>query len=208
MLAVGTEITVTARERVARLSLSMVEAMSHVLIAALARGEVDYILCYDVPDSPGVQRTALLQDDLVLVTPPRARAGQPVPLSEVLEEPLAMPEPGDSVRTAVARAASDLGLRLQVAFEVRSIPAMKSLIQRGVASSILPFASVLEEVRQGTLQVRPIVMPSVRRTLFLARAVQAGPFRHAAAFRAIIEAAMRSLLSELGPLGHRIAGAA
>ena len=50
--------------------LSIVEAMSHVLIESLARGEVDLILCYDVPDLPQFSRTALLQDDLVLVTQP------------------------------------------------------------------------------------------------------------------------------------------
>lgn len=204
MLAVGTEVTVTAREQVPGLSLSMVEAMSHVLIGALPRGECDYILCYDVPDLPGVHRTALLQDDLVLVTRPGPLAGRPVPLAEALDETLAMPEAGDSVRTAVARAAGDLGLRLQVAFEVRSIPAMKGLVQRGVAASILPYASVLEEVRGGTLQARPIVMPSVRRTLFLARASQAGPFRHDAALRTIIDAAITSLLSALGPLGQAL----
>ena len=204
MLAVGTEITVTVRQQIPRLSLSMVEAMSHVLVDALARGEVDYILCYDVAESPAVHRSALLQDDLVLVTRPGRLAGRPVPLAEALDESLAMPEAGDSVRTSVARAASDLGVRLRVAFEVRSIPAMKSLVQRGVAASILPYASVLEEVRTGALQARPIVMPSVRRTLFLAQTRQAGPFRHEAAFRAVIDASMTSLLSQLGSLGHRL----
>ena len=52
MLIVGTEIALTARERLPQVSLSLVEAMSHVLAETLTRGETDFILCYDVPDLP------------------------------------------------------------------------------------------------------------------------------------------------------------
>jgi LysR family transcriptional regulator, nitrogen assimilation regulatory protein len=70
MLSCGTEIALTAREQLPHVAFSMVEAMSHVLIDSLTRGETDFILCYDVPDLPQLSRTALLQDDLVLVTLP------------------------------------------------------------------------------------------------------------------------------------------
>ncbi len=110
-------------------------------------------------------RTAILQDDLVLVTLPGDTPGQPVPFAEVLDQTLAMPEEGDTVRTAVARAARDMGRELKVAYEVRSIPAMKNLVSRGAAASILPYFSVIDEVRDGKLDARQIVSPSVRRTL-------------------------------------------
>ena len=84
--------------------------MSHVLIEALSRGDVDFILCYDVPDLPRFSRTALLQDDLVLVTLPGPGKGQPIAFVDALEESLAMPEEGDTVRSAVTRAARELGL--------------------------------------------------------------------------------------------------
>src|SRR4051794_16427670 len=99
MLVCGTEIAMAVREQLPTVFLSIVEAMSHVLVETLERGEVDFILCYDVPDLPQFSRTALLQDDLVLVTPPRGGNGQPIALVEALEESIAMPEEGDSVRT-------------------------------------------------------------------------------------------------------------
>ena len=71
MLIVGTEIVLTARERLPQVSLSLVEAMSHVLAETLTRGEADFILCYDVPDLPQFSRIPILQDDLVLVTLPQ-----------------------------------------------------------------------------------------------------------------------------------------
>jgi hypothetical protein len=43
--------------------------------------------------------------DLVLVTLPGPRKGEPIALVEALEDSLAMPEEGDTVRTLVARTA-------------------------------------------------------------------------------------------------------
>lgn len=62
--------------------LSIVEAMSHVLIDTLSGGEAGFILCYDVPDLPQFSRTALLQDDPVAVTQPRAGNGRPIAFVE------------------------------------------------------------------------------------------------------------------------------
>jgi LysR family nitrogen assimilation transcriptional regulator len=202
MMIVGTEIALTAREQLPYVSLSLVEAMSHVLAETLARGEVDFILCYDVPDLPQFTRTAILQDDLVLVTLPGEDPGQPVPFAEVLDHVLAMPEDGDTVRTAVARAARDMQRELKVAYEVRSIPAMKNLVARGAAASVLPFFSVIDEVREGKLDARQIVTPSIRRTLFLASSRQRSPLQNEAGLTNAIRSSLRIVTDALGPLAH------
>lgn len=202
MMIVGTEIALTAREQLPHVSLSLVEAMSHVLAETLARGEVDFILCYDVPELPQFTRTAILQDDLVLVTLPGDTPGQPVPFTEVLDQTLAMPEEGDTVRTAVARAASDMGRELKVAYEVRSIPAMKNFVSRGAAASVLPYFSVIDEVRDGKLDARQIVSPSVRRTLFLASSRQRKPLKNEAGLTSAIRSSLRIVIDALGPLAH------
>jgi LysR family transcriptional regulator, nitrogen assimilation regulatory protein len=204
MLVAGTDLALTVRESLPQAMLSMVEAMSHVLVEMLARGEVDFILCYDVPDLPNVTRTALLQDDLVLVRLPGPRKHEPVAFVDALEEPLAMPEEGDTVRTAVTRAARDLGRELKVAYEVRSISAMKSLVGRGAAASVLPLFSVLDEVKAGTLEARPIIMPSIRRTLFLASSSQRGPFRHEGDLHGAVRTSLKGMIEALGPLAHQL----
>jgi LysR family nitrogen assimilation transcriptional regulator len=202
MLTVGTEIAVTVREQLPQVLLSVVEAMSHVLIDNLAREEVDFILCYDVPDQPQFYRTALLQDDLVLATPPGPRQGEPIAFVEVLEERLAMPEPGDSVRALVTRTARELGLELNITYEMRSISAMKNLVIRGAASSILPYFAVLDEVRAGKLDARPITMPALRRTLFLAGSNQRGLFKNEAGLSGAVRSSLTGLIDVLGPLAH------
>lgn len=202
MLVCGTEIAMTVREQLPNVFLSIVEAMSHVLIDTLARAEADFILCYDVPDLPQFSRTALLQDDLVLVTPPRDGNGKPIAFVDALDESIAMPEEGDSVRTVVTRTARDLGLELKVAYEVRSISAMKSLVMRGVASSVLPYFAVLDEVRAGKLDARPISMPAIKRTLFLASSKQRGPFKNEAGLTGAVRSSLTGLLEALGPLAQ------
>ena len=202
MLTVGPQIAVTVREELPQVFLGLVEEMSHVLAEQLSRGEVDFILCYDVPDLPQFSRTALLQDDLVLATLPGPRKAEPIAFADALEESLAMPEEGDTVRVAVTRAARELGLEVKIAYEVRSISAMKNLVSRGAAASILPYASVLDEVRSGKLDACPIVMPAIRRTLFLASSKQRGPFRNEAGLTKAVRSSLQDLLEALGPLGH------
>lgn len=201
MPIVGAELAVHVREHLPQVMLSLVEDMSHVLIERLGRDEIDVILCYDVPDLPHLTRTALLQDDLVLVTEPRGQEKPgAIPLVEALEETLAMPEEGDSIRAAVTKAARDLGVEVKVDYEVRSITAMKQLAARGAASSILPYFSVLDEVREGKLEARPITMPTIRRTLFLAMSRQRGPLANEVGLSGAVRTSLGPLVAALGPL--------
>ncbi|MGE0315144.1 MAG: LysR substrate-binding domain-containing protein [Lautropia sp.] len=202
MGVIGPELAVDARDRIPHLFLGLVEEMSHRLVEALRRGELDLILAYDVPDAPQFARTALMQDDLVLATPPGPRRGEPVAFAAALEERIAMPEAGDSVRELVVRTARDLGLDLDIGYEVRSIGAIKRLVQRGAAAGILPYASIHEEVCDGSLDARPIVAPQLRRTLFLARAASQAPFRNELALTSVVRDALGRLSDVLGPLAH------
>jgi LysR family nitrogen assimilation transcriptional regulator len=202
MAITGTELALTVREHLPQIFLSMVEEFSHVLVEMLMRQEIDFILCYDVPDLPQFSRIALLQEDFVLVTPPGLRKENVVTFAESLEHSLALPEPSNAVRSSVARLARDLGLELKVAYEVRSISAMKSLASRGMASTILPYSLVLDEVRAGKLDAYPIVTPAVRHTLFLASSTQHGPFRNEAGLTGAVRSSLKGFLEALGPLAE------
>ena len=202
MAIVGTEIILTVRKQLPQVFLNVVEGMSHVLFDTLARGDVDFILCYDVPDLPQFSRTALLQDDLVLVTLPGPRKGEPVAFVEVLEETLALSGLGDTVAAALERTARELGLDFKPDFDVGSVSAQKNLVLRGAASSVMPYHAVIDEVRAGTLDARPITMPAIRRTLFLTSSKQQGPLRNEAGLTGAIRSSLGGLLDGLGPLGH------
>lgn len=202
MLVLGAEIAVMARERVPHVFLGLSEAMSHVLADSLLRGELDMALGYDMPDVPQLERTPLLEEDLVFVTLPTDAAAASIPFADVIEEGLILPEQGDTVRNQVTRAAQAIGVQPNIAFEVRSIPAMKSLILRGAGSGILPYAAVLSEVREGRLLARRLTAPALRRCLYLAvRSGTASP-RNAVALRALVRESLHALIATLGPLAH------
>jgi LysR family nitrogen assimilation transcriptional regulator len=95
-----------------------------------------------------------------------------------------------------------MGLELTVTYEVRSISAMKNLALKGMAGSVLPFASVSEEVRSGQLDARPIAMPPIRRTLYLVSPSQGPELRSDAAVTVAVRESVAILLELLGPLAH------
>jgi LysR family nitrogen assimilation transcriptional regulator len=84
--------------------------------------------------------------------------------------------------------------------EIRSIPGIKSLILRGAAMGVLPYGTVLAEVREGRLGTRPIVQPTLRRTLFLASA--GGRLASELALIGVLQETLRALAREMGQLGH------
>lgn len=202
MLTVGPDLAMRVAETLPRVQLSLAEEMSHVLAERLVREELDFALAYDVPEHTAVARLALHHEDLVLVVLPAGEAGRAVSLAEALEQRLVLPEPQDMVRQAVTRAAANAGLELRMAYEVRSIAAMKSLVLRGTAATILPYASVMEEVRAGRLDARPITAPALRRTLYLAWPQRRLSSSQDAAVTAEIMHALARLREGLGPLAH------
>jgi LysR family nitrogen assimilation transcriptional regulator len=104
----------------------------------------------------------------------------------------------------VVRTAHELGFEPKIAYEVRSITGIKNLILRGVAAGILPYGSVIEEVRDGKLDARPIVAPPLRRSLFLASSNKRNRFKNELALIGVIRASVSGLTDVLGPLVHPV----
>ena len=98
------------------------------------------------------------------------------------------------------RAAKALGLDLKVAYEVRSVSAMKSLVLRGEAVSILPLFSVAEEVHAGTLGASKIEAPAVNRTLFVTSLRHAGSFRNSNRLTGTIRRSLEAMVKRLQPI--------
>jgi LysR family nitrogen assimilation transcriptional regulator len=207
MLVLGAEIAVMARDRLPHVFLSLSEAMSHVLAETLLRGDLDMALGYDLPETPRLERTALLEEDLVFVTLPIEEAAESIPFADVIEEVLILPEQGDTVRTRVTQAAQAIGAQPNIAFEVRSVPAMKSLILRGAGAGVLPYGAVLAEVGEKRLLARRVTAPALRRTLYLAVRTGAASPRNAVGLRALIRESLGELIATLGPLAHPLASA-
>ena len=204
MLVLGHELVVNVRDRIPQVFLSLVEERSHVLVDILSRGAIDLALAYDVPDLPHLGRTELLREDLVLVTLPGSGKGQPIAFAEAMEESLVLAGSGDTIRDLVVRTARELGLEPKIPFEVSSVPGTKNLILRGTAASILPFATVIEEVKRGQLDARAITAPPLRRTLYLASSNKRSRFKNELALTSAIRSSLSCLIEAVGPLAYSL----
>lgn len=202
MLEIGTDLAVAAHDDLPNVGLQLMESMSHVLVEELDRGGVDYVICYDVPVRQSFESLALLREDLVLAVLPEAGQEETIPLIDALESTLTMPEIGDSVRNCVARLAHELGVEVKVAFEIRSVQAMKNLVIRGAAQAILPYLSIRDEIDRGLLRAQRIVMPPAQRTMFLAWSKSRPAFHNHAAIVRIVRAKAEALAKRLGPLAE------
>lgn len=195
-------ILTAGAEALPGITLRLVEELSHILLEWAEAGRLDLALAYNVPDSHRLHRTALLQEELFMMTCSPAPDG-PVPLTEVLAAKLALPGGADSVRRAVEDAAASLGLALRVSFELQSMTAIKQVVAAGLAATVLPWGAARREIEAGELVARPITGPALSRTLYLLQTLDLRE-RDAAALLARLAAGLLSDSSTPGrflPLG-------
>lgn len=176
---IGSDLLDLAREELPQVSLRLVEEMSFALVDSLERDELDLAIASDVDTRPGLTAVALVEEELLFV----ASAGSdvrrgPIAFKEVVDSDLALVSDRDIVWRILHEAADRLGMQVNVTFKVQSMLAIKTLVARGVATSVMPYGVVAEEIEQGTIIARPIVQPQIRRTLFLIRATGRAPFVH------------------------------
>ena len=204
MLQVGSDILLDARDEMPEVFLSLVEEMSHVLVDALERGEVDMALAYDVAERPGLVRKPVLQEELLLVSAKgSAPKGKSIALAKALERDLVQAGERDMIRRLIHDAADTLSLPVKIAFEAQSIAAMKDIAARGLASSIIPFGTAADELERGTL-VGQRIEPAIKRTLYLVRLSRHAPFKHEAALSKFLGRTLERLLKSLGPFAHKL----
>jgi len=157
-----------ADRQVPGLTLRIVEGLSHVVVGWVENETVDLALISGNAEGRSLSQTPVLREPLLFVTRQKHDGG-PIALAEVLAGPLAMPGENDALRRIVEAEARRIDLPLTVAYEIASIPAIKDLAARGVANAVLPFGAVRREVESGLLLARPIVEPTLTRTLTLVR---------------------------------------
>lgn len=165
---IGTDLIELVDKQVSGTPLRLVEELSFVLVEALERKELDFALTFNVPARPTIRRRPILEERLFFVTAPNDRRdGEPITFEETIRTDLALLSRRDVVWGIVHDAAERLSLDVRIAFEVQSVTAIKTLVERGVATSIMPYGVFAEEYRAGLLSARPIDNDWLVRTLYL-----------------------------------------
>lgn len=152
--------------------LHLVEALGHQVINWLIEGKIDVALLYVPNQASVVDVDVLLQEPLYFVAPPdHAPLGETVSVAHMLEHPLVLPSTPHGLRELAEGLAANGNTGLKIEIECDgSTSITKNLVQAGIGCTILPLATVADEVAQGRLQAARLVDPVVSREIAIATA--------------------------------------
>ncbi|MFC0400042.1 LysR family transcriptional regulator [Paraburkholderia rhizosphaerae] len=147
-----------------------VEGLASHILGWLADGEVDLAIMY-VPEYPGaMQFDPLLSEQVCLVTPPDFPQPEgPIDVRTLATVPLILPSTHHGLRVLVESIAAKHGFTPDIALECDgSISITKRLVLANCGCTVLPSASVIEEVAAKRLKCYPLRNPVIKRDVALA----------------------------------------
>lgn len=179
-------------------TLRAVPAFSGYLLDWLHAGEVDIAVVYGTEANASMRLSPLLVESLCLVTPGSTSPAphHAIPFAEVAREKLVLPGPQHGLRRLIEREARVHGITLQVAVEADALQVLKGLVQRGLGSTILPPASVHDEVAAGLLGAAPIIEPSLSRKLVVAQPLGRQASNAVRRFEQVLRQEVSAMVSE------------
>jgi LysR family nitrogen assimilation transcriptional regulator len=160
------------REHLPRARLTIVEGLSATIAEWIASGRADLGLLFNPEAQPALELTPVLRERLCLVEPAAKRARRAtktLPLRELGSYPLILPERHQAIRRLLQTQATMAGVKLNIAWEVSSVPAIIDLVCARVGFAVLNASAVAASGRGAELAVRPIVDPELVSVLFLAQ---------------------------------------
>ncbi len=145
--------------------LAVVEGLSTHIVEWITTGRVDVGLAYNPQTQPGLEITPLLEESLGLVSRAvkgkrRRPAPTPLPMNELPRYPLIVPERAHAMRRLLETQAALAGIKLDIAWEVSSIPSIIDLVCAGYGHAVLTASGVAASARAGELIVHRLVDPT------------------------------------------------
>ncbi|HSI50577.1 MAG TPA: LysR substrate-binding domain-containing protein [Ideonella sp.] len=161
-----------------RARLAIVEGLSSHIAEWIVSGRVDLGLVYNPEPQPELEFEPLLSEPLGLVSPaagqPRRSTPRSLPLAELPQFPLVLPERAHVIRRLLETQTLLAGLKLQVAWEVSSVAALIDLVCAGYGHAVLTPSAVVASGRGDLLSVRPLT-PLLNSVLCLATSAHKRP---------------------------------
>ena len=151
--------------------LTVVEGLSAHIAEWIFTGRVDLGLLYNPQAQPALEVTPILEEPLCLVMPAqrqRSKALPPLPLRELPGYALVVPERAHAFRRLLESQATLAGIKLNIAWEVSSVPSIIDLVCAGYGHAVLAASAVAASGRADELAVRPIGEPRLTSVLCLA----------------------------------------
>ena len=152
--------------------LAIIEGFSVHIAEWLASGRVDLGLVYKPEPVAAIEITPVLEERLCLVGQASPHSKKSVALKDLPRYPLVMPQRGHTFRRQMEAQAALAGVKLNVAWEVSSVPAILDLVLGGHGYAALTESAIRTHAERERLSVAPIRDPQIKSMLCLALSAQ------------------------------------
>jgi LysR family nitrogen assimilation transcriptional regulator len=154
------------RKRFPEVRLSIGEGWRQHINGTSVEADADLVITFFPHKTSQFVSEPLVQDELVLVYSARnGRLPREIDFHVLAERMLILPSEVHFTRRLVDLAAEMEGRELKIYCDIESVEATRELVMRGVADTVLPVASVREDVENGKLRTAKIKNRRLQRTL-------------------------------------------
>ena len=181
-----------------QVTLRIVEGYSGHLIEWLHRGDLDISFLYGPAHDLHLRCTGLLYENIALISAPGKlnNLGKEIQLSDIAHLPIVLPSRPHGIRILVDNAVAKAGVKLNVEISGDAFEVLKSLVKTGNYHAFIPLSAVNEDIREGTLEARTFISPTIKRQLVLAMAPDRKNTRAAQATLKIITSEIEKMVGE------------
>jgi LysR family nitrogen assimilation transcriptional regulator len=162
----------TFRTEFPKARVAIIEGFSVHIAEWLCSGRVDLGLIYNPEPLPAIEITPVLVERLCLVGTHFPQAQATIALKDLSRYPLVMPQREHVFRKLMESHAALAGVKLNVAWEVSSVPAILDLVRSGHGYAALTQTAMRSDTTADPLCLVPIGEPEIKSTLCLAQSSQ------------------------------------
>jgi DNA-binding transcriptional LysR family regulator len=166
----ATRIAPRFLDKYPEVNLRIVPAFSGYLLDWLHRGEIDIAIMYEQEKPKNLMVQPLLMENLFFVgsKDDDLKINHAISFGDMAKKKLVLPGHNHGLRILLEQEAAKQGLHLNVSVEVDALQALKSLVRYGHAYTVLPLASIHEDIEEDKLTATSLVEPNLSRKLIIA----------------------------------------
>jgi DNA-binding transcriptional LysR family regulator len=177
------------------IQLKIVEGFSSTLLDLLLTGGIELAVLTNPPRTTMLQQEPAVSEEILVVTPPGARGIKPYfTLDELCNEPVVVTS---GLRIVIEDQLRKHGRALNIATEVDSVEAIRRMVMRGQATTLMPASTFQDDLRARRLDAFHVAGASLHRLLVIAQPLSG---RDTPAIRQVAETLARQF-STLGDEG-------
>lgn len=196
--AVGVELVSTVLRDYPAVQLALSESLSGAALPHLLASDVDMALIYNPPMDASLRAEPVLEEDMVCVGRPEiiGDTDAPISVAELLELPIILLRQGAAARAIVDDTALLKKIEARARLQMNSIQAIAGSLEAGLGCIIGTRLFMQDQLARGVVGARPIVAPSLSRTLYLCHLASRPPTFATEAIRRTVLALVRRAVEE------------